>query len=112
MTHTFPRFCASGHTRGSRVVLGTRKRSGQFLVPTGRVRACQESRDLLCVSNLTEYVTKGQESCLMHFLAKFGARVLHHDHAETTVCGFTSCLRNTDGGCQPADGERIDAQVV
>lgn len=48
----------------------------------------------------------------MHFLTKLSARVLHHDYAETAVCGFTSCLRHTNGGCQAADGERIYAQVV
>jgi len=87
-------------------------RSGHFRVPTGRVRACQESREFLCVSNLTEYMTKGQEGGVMHFLAKLSACVLHHDHTETAVCGFTSCLRHTDGGRQAADGERIDTQIV
>ena len=48
----------------------------------------------------------------MRLLAKLSAGVLHHDHPETTVCGFTSCLRHTNGGCQAADGERIDPQVV
>ena len=48
----------------------------------------------------------------MHFFAEFSAPVFNNEHAEASVSGVASRLRDTDRTRQSADDERINPRIV
>ena len=48
----------------------------------------------------------------MHFFAEFSAPIFNNEHAEASVSGVASRLRDTDRTRQSADDERINPRIV